>query len=419
MGFVAEEDLLSCVHCGFCLEACPTYMENALESDSPRGRILLIRALEEGRLEPDADIRRHLDSCLGCRACEPACPAGVPYGALIEATRPFLEKTRPLPARLMRRTLSSLLTRQTPRRVAALLLRPALHTMVKRLAKLLPLSPLAYLAALPTDKGGPLPRVLEAHGTRKGTVLLLEGCVAETFFRSTNRATARLLAYAGFEVLIPEGQGCCGALPLDLGNADTARTLARSLADFAAANETDWIIPTASGCGSHLSGLGHFLGNETAAAAVAKKVRDPLSLLAEVGLPDARIPLPERVAVHDPCHLIHAQGVCDEVRSLLLTIPEIELVPLEESDVCCGSAGTYNLTQPDMAGRLQQRKVENVLASGAAIIAAANPGCLLQIRAGLLRAREAISIEHPLELLARAHGLLEDEGPVAAQRRTP
>jgi glycolate oxidase iron-sulfur subunit len=410
MRFVEEEKLLSCVHCGFCLQACPTYLETGSEAESPRGRILLIRALEEGRVAPDAAVREHLDSCLGCRACETACPAGVPYGSLIEAARPFVEQARPLLNRWLRRALSRLLTASVPRRFAGRMLRPLLgHPALARLARRIPFSPLAYAAALPPDpEGTPLPRLLEARGRSRGTVALLEGCVAETAFRATNRATARLLAHAGFRVVIPAAAGCCGALPLHLGDDAAARKLAAPLARIAVETGADWIVPTAAGCGAQLQELAVLLPEDPNAVLVAAKVRDPLSLLAEGGLPTPLHAIAQKVAVHDPCHLIHAQHVSDEVRVLLSTIPGLELVPLPESDVCCGSAGTYNLTQPAMARRLRDRKLRNIRQSGAGIIAAANPGCLLQIRAGAILDRAPFELAHPIDLLARAHGL---EGP--------
>jgi glycolate oxidase iron-sulfur subunit len=408
MRFVEEEKLLSCVHCGFCLQACPTYLETASEADSPRGRILLIQALEEGRIEADASVRAHLDGCLGCRACEPACPAGVPYGSLIEAARPFVERSRPLPSRWARWLLARLLTAAVPRRLIGRLLGPLLgHPALAALARRVPFSPLAYAAALPADpEGTRLPRVLEARGEPRGTVALLEGCVAETAFRATNRATARLLAHAGYRVVVPASAGCCGALPLHLGDAAASRVLGRKLTRLAAETDADWIVPTAAGCGAHLQGLAELLPGDPDAAGVAAKIRDPLSLLAAGGLPVPSHPIAQKVAVHDPCHLIHAQHVSAETRILLGTIAGLALVRLAESDVCCGSAGTYNLTQPAMARRLRDRKLRNIRQSGATIIAAANPGCLLQIRAGAILDEAAFEIVHPIDLLARAHGLV-------------
>lgn len=419
MRFVEEEKLLSCVHCGFCLEACPTYLEEGVEADSPRGRILLLRALEEGRVEPDAAVRGHLDSCLGCRACETACPAGVPYGELIEKARPYVEKTRPWPARLARRALGHLLASGVLRRPAFALLRPLLGApWLRALATRLPLPLLPWAAALPADpERGALPRFLEARntteGTSRGTVLLLEGCVAESAFRATNRAMARLLAHAGYRVQVLDA-GCCGALPLHLGDDVHARQRSRdTLAATGDLADIDWIVPTAAGCGAHLREMAELLPGEASAEEFAARVRDPLTLLAEADLPPPRTTVRARVALHHACHLLHAQGVGEEVERLVRAVPGVELVDLPEADICCGSAGTYNLTEREMATRLGKRKVANIMTSGAEIVLAANPGCLLQIGAGLLREGKPIRYEHPVDFLARAYGV----GPEPGSRR--
>ena len=447
MRFVEEEGLLACVHCGFCLEACPTYLEDGIEADSPRGRILLIRALEEGRIEPDAQVRRHLDSCLGCRGCETACPAGVPYGELIEKARPFVEKTRPAPARLLRRALGHLLAAPTLRRPAFAALRPILGARwFRNLASTIPLPLLPWAAALPPEtEAGRLPRVFEPTGgierepqagrrphppaetgdrihtefepaaqiptevpRHRGTVLMLEGCVAESAFRATNRATARMLAHAGYRVRVLDA-GCCGALPLHLGDEEHAQQRARDTLRAVGAGEgIDWIVPTAAGCGAHLQELEHRLPDEPGAAALAARVRDPLVLLAEAEMPPPPRTTPVRVAIHHACHLVHAQGVRDEIDRLIGAVPGVQLVPLHEADLCCGSAGTYNLTEREMAARLGGRKVENIQASGAEVVLAANPGCLLQIGSGLVRANASVRFEHPIAFLARAYGLGPD-----------
>jgi glycolate oxidase iron-sulfur subunit len=396
--FVEADMLLACVHCGLCQSACPTYLELATEADSPRGRIHLMRALEEGRLEPSAEVLRHLDLCLGCRACETACPSGVQYGKLIESARPWVERHRPGPARLARRLLAVALTTPWLRRA---LFAPA------RLAAGLPWTRgwLRYAAAVPRRQRGALAPVLEPDGTPRGTAALMTGCVAESLFGDTNHATAALLRRAGLRVVIPPGQGCCGALPLHVGARAHAARLARRLADVMARSGADWVVSNAAGCGALLREYDHLLPGEPAAAEVARRARDALELLAETGLPRASTALPYTVAVHDPCHLAHGQGVRAEVRALLAAVPGIRLVDLEESDVCCGSAGTYNLTEPAMAHRLLERKLTHVAASGADVVAAANPGCLLQMRAGALARGMRVQIEHPIDLLARAHGV--------------
>ncbi len=404
---MTTEELLACVHCGLCLSSCPTYLENGNEAESPRGRILLMRALEEGRVRPTADVTSHLDTCLGCRACETACPSGVRYGSLIEAARPLVEQHRPRGPRRVRRLLDSILTRPTLRSAATAPLRllagkPWTSSLARRTAWSL----LGYAAALPEWQGTTiLPAVVEPEGPRRGTAVLLTGCVAHTSFPRTTIAMARLLARAGVRVEIPPRQGCCGALSLHLGDDARARDLALALTRDAARDSVDWYVTTAAGCGAHVRAYAHLLPDDSAAADLASRARDPLDVLAEIGLPPPPNPLDKRIAVHDPCHLAHGQGVRDAPRRLLAQIPGVELVPLAESDHCCGSAGTYNLTEPEMAARLRDRKLRNIVASGAEIIATANPGCLLQIRSGAILEDLAVEIAHPIDVLARAHGV--------------
>jgi glycolate oxidase iron-sulfur subunit len=396
--FVGAEKLSSCVHCGLCLAACPTYVELGLEADSPRGRIHLMRALASGELAPSADVRRHLDLCLGCRACETACPSGVPYGALIEAARPYVEEFRPAPARWLRRTLAAVATTRRawiPVRLVAG--RPWLRRAVGRLGG----RALAYAAALPRVRRIPrLPEIVEPDGRVRGTAVLLTGCLADALFPATNVATALLLARAGVRVRVPRDQPCCGALALHLGAGDRARTLARRAAAALASPDADWIVTNAAGCGALLHEYADLLPGDAHAGALAARARDALALLAELGLPPARARLDATVAVHDPCHLAHGQGVRSEVRRLLAAIPGVRLIELEESDTCCGSAGTYNLTEPAMARRLAGRKLDRIAACGAEIVAAANPGCILQMRAEALLRGVSVRIEHPVDLLA-------------------
>jgi glycolate oxidase iron-sulfur subunit len=405
-GFVERERLMTCVHCGLCLASCPTYLEEGVEADSPRGRIHLMRALAEGQLEPTSGVIRHLDLCLGCRACETACPSGVRYGALIEATRAFVEPFRPASARLGRRALASLLPAKAPWRAVLgarrLLGRAAwLRPTARRLR-----SPwLAYAAALPVGGAPSLPALLEPAGAPRGTAVLVAGCVADALFRRTNAATALLLQRAGVRVLVPRAPACCGALALHLGHRDRARELARGATAALGAPEADWIVTNAAGCGALLREYGELLPGDGAARAVATRARDALELLADLGLPGPAGPLARTVAVHDPCHLAHGQGVREPVRRLLGAIPGIRLVELEESDSCCGSAGTYNLTEPAMARRLLERKLDRIAASGAEVVAAANPGCILQIRAGAILRGLPVAVEHPIDLLAAAHGV--------------
>jgi glycolate oxidase iron-sulfur subunit len=379
----------ACVHCGLCLASCPTYVELGTEADSPRGRIQLVRAIADGVLAPTAETTRHLDLCLGCRACETACPSGVPYGRVIEGVRPILEARRPRGARLGRRLLARVLTSAGARRA---MFAPARMVAGWRGLARVPFA--RYAAALRRRRSPTLPLIIEADGPSRGTALLLQGCVAETLFHDTNVATARLLARAGVRVLVPDALGCCGALASHLGVADIADRLARNVTRIVRESGADWIVTNAAGCGAHLRGLD---------PVVAGRTRDALELLAELGLPAAVGRLDRTVAVHDPCHLAHGQGIRSAPRTLLAAIPGVELVELPESDWCCGSAGTYNLTEPAMAARLLARKMTNVARSGADVVAAANPGCVLQMRAGAMARGLDVAVEHPVDLLAAVH----------------
>lgn len=400
--FIAREKLQTCVHCGLCLAACPTYVETGLETESPRGRIHLIRALEEGTLAPSPEVTRHLDLCLGCRACETACPSGVEYGALIEAARSYVEPSRSAPARWARRALATVLTTPALRRLAFLPVgRLGGRAWLARSARRLGSMWLAYAAALPA-RARPLPEVIEPEGRPRGTAVLLTGCVAETAFAATNVATAMLLRRAGVRVLVPRQQGCCGALAVHLGDARRGRALARRNADLFAAPGIDWVVSNAAGCGALLREYHALLPGEPAAL-VAARARDALALLADLGLPPPARPLACTVAVHDPCHLAHGQGVRAQVRRLLADVRGVRLVELEDSDTCCGSAGTYNVTEPAMARRLLERKLDRIAATGADVVAAANPGCILQIRAGAILRGLSVRVEHPIDLLATAH----------------
>ena len=409
--FVDHAALGACVHCGLCLASCPTYVELGEEADSPRGRIHLMSALEYGRLSPSSEVIRHLDLCLGCRACETACPSGVRYGSLIEAARPYVEAHRPRVARWGRRALARLLASPRLGTLAFAPLRllaggPWLAGVARRAPSAL--RPwVALAAAMPPRRRAPrLPAELVPAGPSRGTAVLLTGCSAATLFPSAPLAAARLLQRAGVRVVVPPRQRCCGALALHLGDDAGARALARHTTATLGVRPFDWAVTTAAGCGALVRDYGHLLVDHPGARELARRARDALDLLAEVGLPPPVRPLMRSVTVHDPCHLAHGQGVRTATRSLLATVPGVRLVDLEEADVCCGSAGTYNLTQPRMARRLLARKVDHIAATGADVVVAANPGCLLQIRAGVIARGLPIDVEHPLDLLAAAHGLI-------------
>ena len=408
--FVDHAALGACVHCGLCLASCPTYVELGEEADSPRGRIHLMSALELGRLSPTSELIRHLDLCLGCRACETACPSGVRYGSLIEAARPYVEAHRPRLARWGRRALARLLASPRFGTLAFLPLRVlGGRPWIGGLARSIPPALGAWVAiaaAMPPRRPMPrLPSELVPTGKSRGTAVLLTGCPAATLFPSTQLAAARLLQRAGVRVVVPPGQRCCGALALHLGDAAGARRLARHTTATLAVGPADWVVTTAAGCGALVREYDHLLVDQPRVRELARRTHDALELLADLGLPPPVHPLARSVTVHDPCHLAHGQGVRVAVRSLLATVPGVRLVELEDADVCCGSAGTYNLTQPRMARRLLARKIERIAATGADVVAAANPGCLLQIRAGVITRGLPVTVEHPLDLLAAAHGV--------------
>ncbi len=403
--FVDYEKFLDCVHCGLCLSACPTYVELGTEMDSPRGRIYLMKGLEEGSLEMTPDVARHLDLCLGCRACETACPSGVRYGDLIESARSFVEEHhRRSPWDALRRRLVTMFFPH-PQRLRLLLFPLRLLELVGVLSLLRRVS--SVVAMLPRlTSWAPLPEVVPARGVEIQRVGLLAGCVAQVLFAETNRATVRVLTRNGCSVTTPRGQQCCGALYLHAGARREALECARHTIDVFPA-DLRAIVANAAGCGAMLKQYGELLADDPVYAerahAFSAKVRDVNEFLAALPLEAPRGTVRARVTYHDACHLAHGQGVREAPRALLRAIPGVELVELADSDMCCGSAGSYNLTEPQMARRLGERKVANIEATGATCVAAANPGCAMQIQAGLRRAGSTARVLHPVELLDQAY----------------
>jgi glycolate oxidase iron-sulfur subunit len=398
--------LRKCVHCGICLPQCPTYRVLGEEMDSPRGRLYLMRATAEGRIPLTETLGRHLDRCLGCRACETACPSGVPFGQLLETTRAQIERHgRPT----HRGAFTTFLYRvfPNPARVGALLtaLRVAQATGLRRLARatgLLRRMPglAAMDAMLPrVPRRVALPERTRARGIPRGRVALLTGCVQRHLYPHVNRDTVRLLSLAGYDVLVPRDQGCCGALALHAGRLDEFRAQAAALVTAIGAN-VDFIVTNAAGCGSAMKEYGHWLPDSRAAAVFAARTRDISELLARANLPLGRLDV--TVTYHDACHLAHGQRIRTQPRELLRRIPGLKLVELVDSDLCCGSAGVYNLLEPELAEQLLERKTARILETGASIVATGNPGCLLQIAKGLRERGAAIEVLHPVELLARA-----------------
>ncbi|HKW95249.1 MAG TPA: (Fe-S)-binding protein [Methylomirabilota bacterium] len=401
------DGLRACVHCGICLPQCPTYRVLGEEMDSPRGRVYLMRAAAENRIGLTPTMARHLDLCLGCRACETACPSGVPFGRLLEATRGQMERRGVTAPGRDRATLRFLLdVFPHPARLGAMLhgLRmyqwSGMQALVRGLGLLAPFKKLQAMEALlppvpaPT---APLPKVIPPRGTRRGRAGLLLGCAQRFFYPDVNADTARLLSAAGYEVVTPRSQECCGALHLHAGHVDEFRAMARRLIPLF--RDVDVVVANAAGCGSALKEYAHWLPDD-AARLFSERVRDVSEVLVGCDLPLR--PLRETVTYHDACHLAHGQRVRAEPRELLRRIPGLTLIDLPDSELCCGSAGVYNLLEPDMAGELGRRKAARIRETGARVVAAGNPGCLMQIRQHCRAQGLAIEVVHPVTLLARA-----------------
>jgi glycolate oxidase iron-sulfur subunit len=402
-GLIDYEATLDCVHCGLCLPHCPTYQETGRETSSPRGRIYLMRGVSEGRLELDARFAAEMHDCLACRACETACPAGVRYGHLVETARAELDR-RGARGRV-RRALERLVLRRivaAPRVLRALgsLLRAYQRWGVQRLlrgSRLLRALPGLARAErmLPPPTAPHRPAVVyPAHGERRGRVAFFSGCVMPELLGPANAASVEVLRRNGFEVWIPRQQACCGALHLHSGDpAAAARLRARNRSAFQV-EAIDAIVTNSAGCGAALKAGGD---------ALARRVRDISEFLVERGIspPTARLEL--RVAYDDPCHLLHGQGIADAPRALLRAIPGLQLIDLPGHRDCCGAAGIYNLTRPEMSDRLLARKVDALRATRVDAVATGNPGCILQIAAGARAAGLDTEVLHPVELLARAY----------------
>jgi glycolate oxidase iron-sulfur subunit len=407
-----DPDLIAdCVHCGFCLPTCPTYQLWGEEMDSPRGRIYLMKQVVAG--EPlDATVMTHMDNCLGCMSCVTACPSGVKYDALIESTRAEIERqvSRPASDRAMRGLIFSLFTH---RRRLAVLRGPlrayqgsGLKAAVRRTGLLNKLPPTfgAMEDLLPPlrrkEKVGAL---TPAVGERRSRVGLLLGCVQREFFPGVNAATARVLAAEGCDVVAPAGQGCCGALSLHAGREPEALRRAKRLIKTFESYDVDAIAINAAGCGSSMKDYGRLLAEDPEwaerAAAFSAKCRDVSEILVELGPVAQRHPLRAVAAYHDACHLGHAQGIRAQPRQLLAGIPELEIREIADADICCGSAGVYNLIKPEPARELGDRKAANVMATGATLLITANPGCLMQVDSALRRQGQTIAMAHTIEVL--------------------
>lgn len=409
--FIDYNKSLACIHCGLCLASCPTYLETGDENDSPRGRIYLMRAVQDGRLPLEGAAVEHIDRCLGCRACEAVCPSGVQYGDLLEHTRDHIEKkySRSVFQTFLRRIAIEKVFPFPNRMKLALL--PAKITRRLGIEKVLPKFAREALSLVPDNiTSAELPTVSPAQGEKRGRVGFISGCVMSVMFGETNKASVRLLNRAGYDVVTPANQSCCGALYAHSGQLDSARDMARKNIEAFEKENLDAIIINAAGCGSTLKEYGHLLHDDPQWAERGKKFSAKVKDLTEFLVPSLkfevgekfRVPNSEfRVTYHDACHLAHPQRITKQPRDLIKAVAGKNYIELPESDVCCGSAGTYNLTEPEMAERLQNRKIENILKTGAQIVVTTNPGCLLQIRAGLKKAGAKVEAMHIADFLNR------------------
>jgi glycolate oxidase iron-sulfur subunit len=408
----------TCVHCGFCLATCPSYRVIGKEMDSPRGRIYLMDAINNSEAPLSETSAQHFDTCLGCLACVSTCPSGVQYDKLISATRPQVERniSRNLGDRLLRLLIFNLFP--YPNRLRLFLVplfiyqKLGVQTLVRstgllpkifpRLGAMESILPEITVASFQDN----LPTVIPAKGEKRYRVGMILGCVQRLFFSSVNEATVRVLTANGCEVIIPQSQGCCAALPEHQGQTNQAHTLAKQMIDSFEKTGVDAIIINAAGCGHTLKEYGHMLQDDPEyaekAKAFAAKVKDVQEFLAEVGLTASLSPLTEgelTLVYQDACHLLHGQKISQQPRQLLQQIPGVKLREPIDAALCCGSAGVYNLLQPEVADELGQQKAENLLNTGATLIASANPGCSLQILKHLKLKGESIALKHPMELL--------------------
>lgn len=404
------DDLSRCVHCGLCLQHCPTYVETGLEAESPRGRLYLMRAVTEGRIAPSPAVTDHLDTCLLCRNCEAVCPSGVAYGRIMaEARAAVLGGPQAPPIWRARAVfLRHVIAHPLRLRLLTSALRLYERSGLQALAARLPV--LGDRALGPAVKGRPFSGkglLIRPEGQVRWRVAFLTGCIMPLVHGSVHRATLRVLARHGCEVYAPPAQACCGTLHSHSGDAEAARRLARRNVDAFLAREFDAIVVNSAGCGAAMKEYPVLLADDpgyaTKAQQVSALVRDIHEFLLEAGFEPPKAPLPLDVTYQDPCHLAHVQGISREPRQILTAIPGLRLVEMRDPDRCCGSAGVYALTQPAMALRLLEAKMRDIRRTGAAVIATANPGCMMQLEAGLRRHGLKGRVLHTMELLDRAY----------------
>ena len=418
----SEDDLYKCVQCGFCLNACPTYLETGLEAESPRGRLTLMKAVNEGRVDMTSTVTRHWDLCLQCRACEIACPSGVPYGRIMMATRAEMKSRvkRPLRERFAREMgFNRLLPKPKLMRTFGKMTRFYQRSGARGISR-----KLGVLKALPKrytylDESMPVMgtdffeadgRVVKPVGPIKARVSLLGGCVMSMMHADTMNATLRVLVHNGFEVHLPAEQGCCGSLNMYAGERATARQMATNNTSALLSTNPDAVVSSSAGCGSTMKEYGELLNGDDMAEELASKTRDVHELLAEYGwsAPSGRINA--KIVFQDPCHLLSTQRISDPPREILKSIPGVELVDMDEPTICCGSAGTYSIAQRDMSMRLGDRKARNIVASGASYMATGNPGCALQLSNALGRADAEVGVRYVVDLLDEAYRAGGDYG---------
>jgi glycolate oxidase iron-sulfur subunit len=412
------EKLSQCVHCGLCLEACPTYKELRVEMDSPRGRIYLMKGLVQERIDPTEQVLQHLDQCLDCRACETACPSGVEYSHILEKTRTFLEEKREhglivrflrwfvfrklLPSRRLQWWVFKLLWVQQVLGLTALgRWMGRVGFLPGKLGPMAVQAPTVPFASFRSRHKGSL--TFPARGTKTHRVALFTGCLADQLFADVNEATVRVLTENGCEVDVLPGERCCGALHIHNGARDDAKDLARGNVAAFNAGSYDAILTNAAGCSAELRHYGELLDGDAEAKKFGKKIRDIAEWIEEIGWAPPTGKLEGKVAYDEPCHLLHAQKVSAQPRAVIRKIPGIEPVPLEDAEACCGSAGIYSVTQPDLSKKVLARKIDCIRKSGCGTVVTGNPGCIMQIRTGLREAGLDVRVAHPVELLAEAY----------------
>ena len=415
----SQEIINDCVHCGFCLSACPTYLATSNELDSPRGRIYLIKSALEGEIPMSEPFVKHLDLCLGCLACEPACPSGVKYGKLIETTKSQIERnyTRPFSETITKSIIFKIFPYSFRLKLLVPLLflyqKSGLNRIFKKLGmlKLIPNKLVNMNDLMPEIDINKVFKVYKnfypAKNNPKINVILLKGCVQSVFFPNTNFATINVLTKNGCNVLIPKKQGCCGALSVHSGRLEEGRNFARKLVDSFERYDADAIIVNSAGCGSTLKEYVDLLKDDPyyseKAKLISEKTRDIMEFLDEIGIYEDFNNIHARVTYQDACHIAHAQGIKAAPRNLINKIPGIEFVEMQESDLCCGSAGIYNLVQTEMSENLLNRKIANLKETKTDMLISGNPGCLLQIEKGIKSNNLDIKTLHPVELLDRAY----------------